>query len=667
MSTRAGVAVRACLVSLCLSSATPAAAQTARDLALTSLEDLMQIEVTSAGRKEQRMVEIAWAIYVITQDEIRRSGLRSVPELFRLAPGVQVAQLNSNKWAVSIRGFNDVFANKLLVLIDGRSIYKRTFGGVYWNAEDVMIEDIDRIEIIRGPGGVTWGANAVNGVINIITKSAAETRGGLVHAGTGTTVDSEGAARYGGRVKGVDYRVYGLWADRGPGAEATSESRAADSWYSSRIGFRADYERGRHTAMVQGGMLDGRSHALWVARSPVPGSAPSVDPSESRARTGDLLAVWTYTFEPGTALDIQSFYSRENLQEPVVSEIESIADVDGTFKTRIGRHDLVAGAGYRSVRRQNKGDSYAVALDDPDETDQIVNAFLQDEIAIGQRVKATVGAKFEHDSVSGANLLPTAQVIWETVPERQYLWASLDRAVRTPSLQDLGLRAHADSFIDPTGLPIMTGQVGNPDYQREEITYFEAGYRLRLGSAAALNISAFRGDYDQLPTLEPIEPFFETTAAPPHLFVGVRQENLLEVKTRGTEATVEVRPGTTWRLQASYSGLWLEARPDRTSRDPAAARFDGNAPHHQWQVRGSSNVGPRTELSAAVFYVGRLRVLDVAPITRVDARVEHRFGALSLVATAQNLFDRSHVEFTSSPLVMTRVRRSLHLRLGWRF
>ncbi len=662
--------VRAGLLTLCLSCAASASAQTgARELALTSIEDLMQIEVTSAGRKEQRAVDVAAASFVITQDDIRQSGIRSLPELFRLVPGMQVAQVNANKWAVSIRGFNDVFSNKVLVLIDGRSIYKRTFSGVFWHAEDVLLENIERIEIIRGPGGATWGANAVNGVINIITKSAADTKGGMISAGAGNTVDGEAAARYGGRVNGIDYRVSAMWSDHDGGADPDG-SEAPDTWRSARVGVRADWSRGPHTVMAQSGFLDGRQHALWVIQTPVPGAAPFLSGDQSSSQTFDVTARWTYAFSPQTSLQVQSFYSRQDLVDPSQSELESTGDVDLQFRTRAGRHDLVGGGGYRMAHHADNGGSYTFSLQNAEADNHVVNAFLQDEIDLGRRFRATLGAKIEHDTTAGASLQPTARLMWN-LTRHQHVWGAISRAVRTPSLTDLSIRTNFAFFNvpnGPQGVPVMLGAIGNPDYETETFTNAEAGYRVRLGTWAALDLTVFRGDYDGLPTQEPVPPVFETSPAPPHVFIARRPENLLEVKTTGVEAGAQLFPAKGLRFEASYSGFAFSPRPDQTSQDPDAAEFDANTPTHQWQVRGSYLAGPRVEISAGLFHVGALDTLEVPAYTRADARVEVQVGSgVSVSLTGQNLFDETHVEFRVPQLATTQVRRSVHFGLGWRF
>jgi iron complex outermembrane recepter protein len=632
------------------------------DLVTQSLEDLMRVEITSVGRKQQAAGDVAAAVHVITQDDIRRSGIRSLPELFRLVPGMQVAAVNSNNLAVSVRGFNDVFANKVLVLVDGRSIYTRTFSGVLWHAEDMMLEDIERIEIVRGPGGASWGANAVNGVINIITKSAGDTQGTAVRAGTGTHNPSEGAVRYGGTVGRLDYRVFGLWADHGAGSRPDRE--AGDTWNSVTTGFRADWERDRHAVMFQGSIVDGRQHPLWLTHS-VLGS--TVDMGQSTSRNSHLLGRWTFSLAPDTSLQVQSFYSRQRWNEALLRNLESEADVDVEFHANRGRHDLVAGGGYRGATHTDDGGSYSVSFPGADHGYHTVNVFLQDEIRIGRRLRATAGAKVEHDIETGTNFQPTSRLIWDLVPQ-QHLWAAVSRAVRRPSLIDLHLLANMAPVPGPQGLRIVPRVFGNADYESEKFLTTEVGYRATAGSKVSLDVTAFRGRYTGLSTQERGTPTFEATPAPAHLVMPVHRLNLLGAVTTGGEVSVRVMPFAAWRIDGSYAGFHVTPHLDARSTDLEALKFDANAPTHQWQLHSSVSLGARMEIDAHVYHVGRLRRLAVPAYTRADARVEVKLkSGLSVVGTGQNLFNRTHVEFSSAVMDQSLVRRNVHAGFAWRF
>ena len=366
------------LIALALIPAVPAPgrAQTGqRDLTRISIEDLMMIEITSAAKKEQRAEDVAAAVFVITQDDIRRSGLRSLPELFRLVPGMQVAHVNSSMWAVSARGFNDVFSNKLLVLIDGRSIYNHGFSGVFWEGEDLMLQNIDRIEVIRGPGGTVWGANAMNGVINIVTKSALDTTGTAFAVSAGTFERDQASVRHGGSVGGLAYRVFSQWSDHGDSRDATG-APANDRWSSLATGGRADWSRGGNAVMAHGTFTTGESHPQWHQLfSPSSGTPPSTD-GVSDVRSSVFMGRWGHTRPDGSLFQVQAFSTTRLRDEATLWNRENIHDVELQYRTSLGaRHDLVAGGGYRD---DDVATRPTFTLDISSSEKRIVNAFVQD-------------------------------------------------------------------------------------------------------------------------------------------------------------------------------------------------------------------------------------------------------------------------------------------------
>jgi iron complex outermembrane receptor protein len=634
------------------------------DLSRATLEELMTIKITSVSRKEQRADDAAAAVFVLTKDDIRRSGVRTLPELFRLVPGVQVAQINSRNWAVGIRGFNDQFSNKLLVLIDGRSIYKRNFSGIFWDAEDVMIEDIERIEVVRGPGGAVWGANAVNGVINIVTRTAASTAGAYV-AVTGGTVDRlQATARYGGTIGNAAYRVYTQWSDRGETGLA-DDTPAGDPWRTLTSGIRADWARGANEWTVDGSFRSGDGQALWrFLDSTAVGLRPTTDRPAS-FHTGNVLGRWTHRGGGGSALQVQSVVALSRRSDNV-TERENTFDTQVQYHVRAGtRHDLVTGGGYRLVDNTT-GQSLSFSLTPPASRTTVSSFFAQDEIAIGSRLHLTLGAKLERDTFAGWGVQPTARVMWRPA-SRQRVWLSASRALRTPSNTDLGVRLNV-AVVPGAALPVMIAVLGNPDYQVEEFQDAEAGYRFELGSMFSLDATVFRGRYNGLPTHEPLPPVFEAAPGPPHLLVATRYENRLDADTAGLEIAARFAPTRAWRLDGSYSGFHVTAHPSAATRDPAAAAFDGGAPAHQWQLHSTAWLGPRTEVNAALFYTGPLRAFGVPAYTRADARVAVTLNRhMSLAAVGRNLFDPSHDEFLAAAVVSTQVRRSADIQLVWRY
>jgi iron complex outermembrane recepter protein len=634
------------------------------DLGRATLEDLMKIEITSASRKGQRADDTPAAVFVLTQDDIRRSGIRTVPELFRLVPGVQVAQVNASNWAVSIRGFNDQYANKLLVLIDGRSIYQRTFAGVFWDAADLMLDDIDRIEVVRGPGGAVWGANAVNGVINIVTKTASETQGALVRVGGGTFDGTGVTARYGGSFGSAKYRLYSQWSGHRDTTLGSLPS-ANDGWSAVTNGLRLDWTRGADEWTVDGSFKTGDGQTTWnLPGSSAPDVAPRTDVA-SPFRTGSALGRWTHRGDNGSSLQVQSSVAMVRRNDFVSSDEKSV-DADLQYHVKLGaRHDVVAGGGYRLVTTTT-GRNYAVSFDPATPDIAVANLFVQDEVALAGRVHLTLGSKVEHDTFSAWGLQPTVRLMWAPA-KRHHLWAAASRALRTPTLSDRVLRLNVAVIPDPR-LPIVIGIVGNNDYQAERFQDAEAGYRLEVGSTLSVDVTTFRGRYTTLPTREPLAPIFETTPGPPHVFIASRIENRQQADTTGLEVAARLAPVPAWRLDASYSSFHLTPHLDPTSQDAQAAAFDGNAPAHQWQLGSSVWLGSRTEANATLFHVGTLTALGVPAYTRADARVEVKLTRqLSAIAAGRNLLDPAHVEYTAFTIVATQVPRSADVQLVWRF
>jgi iron complex outermembrane receptor protein len=482
-----------------MASQLPALAQKPeRDLTQVSLEDLMNIEITSASRKEQRATDVAAAVFVITSEDIRHSGMTTIPDLLRLVPGVDVAQVNSNKWAVSIRGFNALFANKLLVLVDGRSIYNPIFSGVIWDTEDVMLDDVDRIEVIRGPGAAIWGANAVNGVINIVTKAAADTQGGLVRV-DGGRAGGQGAARYGGTFAAGSYRVYSQWSGHAESVIA-DDSPAGDPSRYVTTGFRADWTARAGAFMLEGDFTAGQLHALWPNLDPQTAARQPVSADASDTRGGHLLGRWTRAGANGSSLQIQSFVDIGDRREPLADYFRRSYDVDAQYHAALGtRHDLVVGSGYRFVRERFIG-HVGVSMTPPDTDSSLLTAFAQDEIALfGNRMAVTLGSQAQYDSLAGAGVQPTARVMWKGLP-RQRVWAATSRALRTPSFSERGIHLEYPPVPTEAGLPLFVTAVGNPAIQTETLVDAEAGYRLEIGSAASVEVTGFVGRYDRLAT-----------------------------------------------------------------------------------------------------------------------------------------------------------------------
>jgi iron complex outermembrane receptor protein len=636
-----------------------------RDLTQVSLEDLMNIEITSASRKEQRATDVAAAVFVITSEDIRHSGMTTIPDLLRLVPGVDVAQVNSNKWAVSIRGFNALYANKLLVLVDGRSIYSPIFSGVIWDTEDMMLDDVDRIEVIRGPGAAIWGANAVNGVINIVTKAAADTQGGLVRV-DGGRAGGQGAARYGGTFAAGSYRLYSQWSGRSESVIADGAPAGDPSRYVT-TGFRADWTARPGAFMLEGDFTAGKVHALWPNLDPQTAARQPVSADASDTRGGHLLGRWTRAGANGSSLQIQSFVDVEDRREPLADYFRRSYDVDAQYHIALGtRHDLVSGAGYRYARERLIG-HVGISMTPPETDSSLLTAFVQDEIALfGKRMAVTLGSQAQYDSLAGAGIQPTARVMWKGLPH-QRLWAATSRALRTPSFSERGIRLEYPPVPTEAGLPLIVTAIGNPATQTETLVDAETGYRLEIGGAASVDVTGFVGRYDHLATQETSAPLVQF-APSPRLAVTAQTGNQLAASTRGLEVAGHWAPAAAWRFDGSYTAFHLTPRLAAASQDPTAAVSDASAPRAQWRLASVFSPVARATVNVAIFHVGPLEQLQVEAYTRADMTAEWRFNSrLSLSAIGQNLLNAAHVEFagTAGLVQTTQVPRSLSLRMRW--
>lgn len=637
------------------------------DLSQLTIEDLMNIEITSVSRKEQRVLDVAAAIFVITRDDIRRSGMTSIPDLLRMVPGVNVARVNGGLWAVTVRGFNNLYANKLQVLIDGRSVYNRVFSGVTWDSQDLVLDDIDRIEVIRGPSAATWGANAVNGVINIVTRAAADTQGGFVRVDAGR-MGGQLAMRYGGTAGHTRYRLFAQWTGRDDSLLA-SGARAGDTGYSVTSGFRADRPVLTGELTFEGTFTFGRGRTLWNNLEALIPTSQNVlrDPGDTRG--GHVLARWSQTRASGTSIRVQSFVDISRRDEPVVLHNRAVVEVDAQVRRTFGdRHDVVAGTVLRGIREKLEG-RIGIALTPPEERATRWTAFINDDIMlVRDRLSLTLGSQFQYDSYAGAGVQPTVRLMWKVRPGHR-LWAASGRALRTPSLADRRIRVNIPTAPAANGLPVRVTLVGNPEVDTERFTDVEAGYRLDLGRVASVDVTAFAGKYSRLVTAEAGPPQLVFGPTPRIQITGTRG-NLLEATTRGVEVAGHWAPLPAWRLDGSLSVFRYRPRLAPGSTDAAAVNDDANAPRVQGNLRLTFSPTTRLTVTAAMYHVGRLERLGVESYQRGDVTAEWQWtDRLSVMAIGQNLLEGAHPEFTGGdPLhTSTEMPRSAAIRLRWIF
>ena len=653
------------------------------ELALTemSLEELMNVEVTSVSKKAQSLSQAAAAIFVITQEDIRRSGATSIPEALRMVPGVQVARIDANKWAISVRGFNLRFANKLLVMMDGRTLYTPSFSGVFWDAQDTVMEDIDRIEVIRGPGATLWGANAVNGVINIITKKAVDTQGTLVSAGGGSDERGLGLVRYGGDIgKGeAYYRVFAKYFKR-DGSVDVSGRTTADDWEMTRGGFRLDWTGLEQNAFtVQGDYYSGNEGETVVNKSITP---PFNTTSETNQDVdgGYLLGRWENTLSESSNLSLQFYYDRNRRKLSFIEKERDTVDIDFQHRFLLGRrHDVIWGGGYRFSTDDFKNTSLASMVPSSRDID-VFSGFIQDDITlIEDRLRLTLGSKFEHNDFSGFEYQPNARLLW-TPSASQSMWASISRAVRTPSRaeQNLSLVFSVLGGSDPQNpfpLPLVTTINNNNGFESEELLAYELGYRLQTTATLGLDVALFYNDYDKLltarqdnPVCQPAGNFplcfppFSTNIETPTTII-----NGLEGETFGVEIAANWQPLERWRLQGTYAYLNMNLRSKQVGVG-FPEFFDRRSPRHQASVRSLLALPHNVDLDFWARYVDSLPAISVDSYVTLDARVAWKpRNNLELSVTGQNLVDSHHQEFLSElgDIPPTEIKRSVYGQIRW--
>lgn len=667
---------------ICLLAGSAAAQQAKTDLTSKSVEDLINIEVTSVSKKEERLFQTAAAVYVITQEEIRRSGMTNIPELLRLVPGLEVARIDGNKWAITARGFNKRFANKLLVLVDGRSVYTPEFSGVYWEVQDLMLEDIERIEVIRGPGGTLWGANAVNGVINIITKRAEDTQGGLLVAGGGSEERGQGGLRYGGKLSDrAHYRVYGKYYNRAGLADAAGAA-ANDGQEAVRGGGRLDWKlNDRDTLMIEGDLYHTDLRETSILFSLHSLADPLVPPVNTRGEFngGSLLGRWARTFSERSDMALQVYYDRFDRDIYDLSVTINTFDADFQHHVAMGRrHDLVWGLGYRLNADRIGSDPYGAVSYDPEaRKTSLFSAFAQDEITLAKdRLRLTLGAKLEHNAFSGFEAQPSARLLWTPRPH-QALWGAVSRAVRTPARFDHNLRVNAFVGLDPGNLPLVVAVFGDPGMKPETLLAYEFGYRIQPGRKLFFDLALFYNRYDQLMTLEPDMPFFEPDPLP-HVVLPSRLKNLLRGATYGVEASANWTPCKDWKIHGSYAFLRMPLHAAPGSLDVLSVNAEGDSPRHKFQLRSYLTLPRNFELDASAYYVSRLSGLQIpglppfaAPAyARLDVRLGRRLSErLEVSLAAQNLLNGRHAEFAAYDISVlpSQVKRSVYGKLTWQF
>lgn len=611
-----------------------------------SLEDLMQLDVTSVSRQPQTYESAAASIDVVTGQDIDRSGATSIPEALRLADNLQVAQVSSSQWAISARGFNNTLANKLLVLIDGRTVYTPLYAGVFWDAQDYLMHDVDRIEVISGPGGTLWGENAVNGVINITTKSAQETQGAYVSVGGGNQLQGYAGARYGTTLAtNLYFRTYVKYTDSAAEFKTDTSDRAGDEWQKGQAGFRADWLPSlQNNVTFQGDFYDGDEG------TPNPGTNLLGD---TRISGGNVLGRLNHSFAPDNDLTLQLYFDQTHRDVPnEYREDLDTADIDIQDSFAVGeRHHFVWGGGYRFTD-DRIANSPALAFIPSDLDRNLFNTFIQDDITLATDWRLVVGTKLEHNDWTGFEVEPNGRLSWN-VAQDQMLWTAVSRAVRTPSEVD------EDLFI-PGYPPYVLA--GGTNVTSETVIAYETGYRAQITSKASASISGYYNDYDHLRSLTP-----PTTPGGP-LFI----QNNLEGTTYGFEANASYQPFDWWRLHGGYNLLQehLHERPGAANTDEGE-NYD---PQQQVSFRSSMDLPHNLQLELEPRWVDRLyntagSSADTIPAYfELNARLAYRISSqVEISIVGENLIHAYHQEFGFPVTTAEQIGRSIYGKVVWQF
>ena len=637
---------------------TPAKVQ-ASDLELLSLDELLDLEVISAAKVPEKVTDTPAAIFVITQEDLRRNGVQTIPEALRMVPGMHVYQIDANKWAVSARGSASRFANKMLVMIDGRTVYSPLFSGVFWDVQDVMLEDIDRIEVIRGPGGTLWGANAVNGVINIISKDSADTQGGLVALQAETSESGEISTRYGGWLNDrISYRLYGKYFNRG-NFEMPSGEDANDEYHSARGGFRMDMNVTASNKMtIQGDLYGGESGETVRYITPFP-PFNNLESTDAPVSGGNVLGRWTRTFSKKSEIIFQAYYDRANRDEFFVDEAIDTADLDFQHRLNMtGGLEVLWGLGYRYTKSDMGGkiivpEIISYSADPQVSYDNLFSGFLQGRIPIaGEKGELTLGTKLEHNDYTGFEWQPSARIMWNLNADHS-LWAAVSRSVRTPSRTEHDATVNAGGVLLPPelgGFLSFVSLIGNDEIESETVYSYEAGYRGRLSKRLFFDLSIYYNKYTDLVAGDQMSmPQFHQSALGGYVTIPFLINNAMDGETYGTELSCGWSVTDWWRLTGGFTWFQYNALNEGNSKDARMGFEEDDNADHLISLVSYMDMPNNFEINMSLYFIDALYGLDIDSRIRFDLNMGwHPTDSLTLSVGARNLFQDNQQEYSDT-------------------
>lgn len=638
------------------------------EIAQLDIQDLMEQEVSSVLRKEQSLSNAAAAVFVITSEDIRRSGSRSLPELLRMVPGITVTRLRGGDWQVTARGFDSNGTSKLLVLIDGRSVYSPVFSGVFWDAQDVIAEDIERIEVIRGPGAVSWGENAVNGVINVITKHSQELKGTRIIAGATDKGSASTSLSFGDSIsETTSYRIFGKYAARdnlrfGSGKDADDESRIEHG------GFRIDSNPSKKDSLtIQGDIYDG-SNSLKsdILTSFIP---PFTERKKNTTDIGggNILLRWKHEEDPSSQYVFQTYYDRTERNNLTFGEERDTYDVDLQHHYKLSRtHDLVYGANYR-ITSDEFDNSFSIKLIPEERTDQLFNAFIQDEITIvPEKWSIIPGIKAGYNDYSYFDYQPALKLLWTPSPSKT-AWASASRAIRSPARIDEDIYAYGVPTLGDNGIPQVPAVIGSKDFDAEGLHAYEIGYRSQISDSISADITAFYFQYQDLLSITQGSPFDESVPAPTHTIIPFILNNRLHGEAYGTEAYTQWKLTNSLDLGASYSFIQLNFEPDPGSADFFGDSIERRTPQNQASAKLHWNLDENFDFNAIAYYVDAIPTYSVPSYIRADLHLGYKINNQWLLDFAvQNLIGDGHREWETEEKGV-KIDRTFYVKFTYNF
>ena len=654
----------AVMVSLALTGNAWAATQ--QDPTWLSLEELMSIEVSSAAKRPQRLIDASTAIYAIGREEIRRSGATNLPELLRTVPGVQVSRIDASRYAVSIRGFSNRYSGKLLVLQDGRSLYNPQFSGTYWEAQDVMLEDVERVEVIRGSGGTLWGANAVNGVINIITRNSRDTEGTFVEAKAGS-LENGMAIRHGSALgDNGHFRVYAK-LDKHNDMDSPYSPSAHDAWSQKRAGFRADMNlNAQDSVRVQGDVYDTQADQTVLKMSERTLSTSFV-PDTAKLKGANVLARWEHQTSADSNWHLQAYLDHAQLDDTIQAQNVDTLDIEWQQRLKLSEmHDLTWGLGVRRIMESLKG-GFTVSSIPESNNNMLYSGFVQDEIQLQPDLTLTLGSKIEHNDNTGFETQPSARILWKATPTDN-IWAAVSKAVQTPTVATTTVNGHVGSQPGPYG-PMVINVRGNPNIDSETMLSREIGYRGQFGSNLNLDATAFYNTYDNVVSRENGRPEFGR-----YLTLPLNFANQMSGKAYGVELSGNWQVMQNWRLHGSYSWLKMSVKAQPGGSGIVGFGHPASSPKHMAQIHSVHNLSHDIEFDANLYFTDKIAFFNgqttqgIAQNTQLDLRLAWRpTRDLEVSVTGRNLLKKSQTAYIADDVLASQIPRSVMAQVRWSY